>query len=270
MKWTREAEEAISRVPFFVRKKVRARVEKEARESGRHAVGLADVRLARKRYVSDMSSEIKGYRLDACFGQGGCPNRALESGSLVKKLEETLEKAQLLTFLTETVDGSLRHHHEFSVSIADCPNGCSQPQIKDIGIIGAVMPVVTEEECNGCNQCMVVCREKAVSYDDDRDVRTIDYEKCVLCGQCAEVCPTETIVRGEEVGYRVQLGGKLGRHPVLARELPGIFEEDEVVDIVSCCLDFYKNNSAGGVRFGELLTSGVFEKLWDDIRSRRV
>ncbi len=30
MKWTPEAEKAVKKVPFFVRKRVRARVEKEA------------------------------------------------------------------------------------------------------------------------------------------------------------------------------------------------------------------------------------------------
>ena len=28
----------------------------------------------------------------------------------------------------------LKFHHEFRVTVADCPNSCSQPQIKDIGI----------------------------------------------------------------------------------------------------------------------------------------
>ena len=35
MQWTPEAEDAIKKVPFFVRKKVRARVEKEARLAAR-------------------------------------------------------------------------------------------------------------------------------------------------------------------------------------------------------------------------------------------
>jgi hypothetical protein len=30
MKWTKEAEDAVSRVPFFVRKRVKKRVEEEA------------------------------------------------------------------------------------------------------------------------------------------------------------------------------------------------------------------------------------------------
>ena len=35
MEWTQDADESIQKVPFFVRKRVRARVEKEAKEAGK-------------------------------------------------------------------------------------------------------------------------------------------------------------------------------------------------------------------------------------------
>ncbi|MBW1941159.1 MAG: PCP reductase family protein, partial [Deltaproteobacteria bacterium] len=72
MKWLPEAEAALKKVPFFVRKKVRVRVEKEAAHAGRQVVGLSDVKATQKRYLNRMSSEIKGYQLDACFGSDGC------------------------------------------------------------------------------------------------------------------------------------------------------------------------------------------------------
>ncbi|MGD9332960.1 MAG: sulfite reductase, partial [Desulfobacterales bacterium] len=44
MKWAPEAEKAIKKVPFFVRKRVRARVEKEAEAGGKPVVTLAEVK----------------------------------------------------------------------------------------------------------------------------------------------------------------------------------------------------------------------------------
>ena len=44
MKWTPEAEAALKQVPFFVRKRVRARVENEARDAGRDRITLSDVK----------------------------------------------------------------------------------------------------------------------------------------------------------------------------------------------------------------------------------
>ncbi len=60
MEWTPEAEEAIRKVPVFVRKRVRARVEKETRASGKSIVSLINVRTTQTRFLSGMSSEPEG------------------------------------------------------------------------------------------------------------------------------------------------------------------------------------------------------------------
>ena len=74
------------------------------------------------------------------------------------------------------------------------------------------------------------------------------------------VCPTGSMIEGQK-GYRVQLGGKLGRHPQLANELPGIHDENAVIEIVKECLRFYKEKSKNGERFGQILTPADFEAL---------
>jgi hypothetical protein len=75
MKWSEEAEAAIKKVPFFARKRVRERVEKEAIEAGRPTVSIDAVKATPKRYLSGMAAEVKGYQLDTCFGPSGCPNQ---------------------------------------------------------------------------------------------------------------------------------------------------------------------------------------------------
>lgn len=257
MEWTSEAEAAIKKVPFFVRKKVRQRVESEATAAGKGRVGLADVKATQKRYLSRMSAEIKGYQLDTCFGPSGCPNRAIEAEALVEKLEQVLQAADLHAFLKSQVTEDLKFHHEFRVTVAECPNACSQPQIKDIGIIGAVRPVVTDEGCTRCRQCVDICPDRAVVLEDHDDRPRIDTTACMLCGKCVSACPTGTIAQDRRA-YRVLLGGKLGRHPRLAVELPGLFDTDDVVKIVERCLVFYKANSRGGRRFADIfIPAGV-------------
>jgi len=260
MKWMPEAEDAIKKVPFFVRKRVHARVEKEAGEAGKQVVSLADVRATQARYISSMSSEIKGYQIETCFGPGGCPNRAVISDRLVAQIEADVKKEDLLEFLQKTVKGDLKIHHEFRITLADCPNACSQPQIKDIGIIGACAPVVSDEPCSMCEACVNACREDAIRLDAAKENPIIDNDRCLKCGKCIPVCPTGTLAEGQK-GFRVQLGGKLGRHPRLARELPGIYDENTVMKIVKDCLRFYKENSKRGERFGQILTSADFERL---------
>jgi dissimilatory sulfite reductase (desulfoviridin) alpha/beta subunit len=251
MQWTAEAEAAIKKVPFFVRKRVRARVEDEAQQAGKKKVSLADVRLTQKRYLAKMSDEVRGYQLETCFGPGGCPNRAIDSDTLVERLEEILQRSDLRNFLEARVKGGLKHHHEFRATVADCPNACSQPQIKDMGIIGAAEPVITNEPCTLCQLCVEACAENAVRLKDSEEMPEIDYDRCVRCGKCIDVCPTGTLATGQR-GYRVLLAGKLGRHPRLAEELPGIYQEDEVLSILEGCLDYYKRNSKHGERFAEV------------------
>jgi hypothetical protein len=87
MKWTDQAEAAVKKVPFFVRKKVRARFEKEAHRAGKTEITLSDVKVTQARYLKKMSSEVKGYQVDACFGGSGCPHRAMASENLVERIE---------------------------------------------------------------------------------------------------------------------------------------------------------------------------------------
>ncbi|MCK5784794.1 MAG: 4Fe-4S binding protein [Desulfobacterales bacterium] len=260
MKWSSEAEAAIKKVPFFVRKKVRARVEKEATAEGKATVTMSEVNTTRKRFLTNMNSEVRGYQVDTCFGTGGCPNKANDSEKLLQRIEELIKKEDLLSFLKKRVRGDLKFHHEFRVTLADCPNACSQPQIKDIGIIGADEPFVTDEVCTLCNACVDACKEDAVLLNTHDEIPEIDFQRCLRCGQCIKDCPTGTI-SGAKKGYRVQLGGKLGRHPRLAKELPGIYSEDEVVKIVNVCIDFYKKNSIHGERFAEIMTDDDFQRI---------
>jgi dissimilatory sulfite reductase (desulfoviridin) alpha/beta subunit len=259
MQWTPEAEEALNKVPFFVRPRARARVEHEAAQAGKTQVTLADVRTARQRLISGMAAEVKGYQVELCFGPGGCPNTIMAATPLSERIEKVLREADLLGTLKSKGVRELKHHHEFRVAIAECPNACSQVQIKDVGIIAALRPQVGGEPCSGCEGCVSACREGAVGLDPTpRPV--IDPNRCVACGQCLPACPTGTLVPGVK-GWRIQLGGKLGRHPQLARELPGIYDEANAIQIVRACLELYKTRARGGDRFGAVLTADAFQSL---------
>ena len=258
MKWMPDAEAAIKNVPFFVRKKVRSRIENEATNAGKKMVSLSDVKAAQARFMSKMSSEIKGYQIDTCFGSSGCPNPTNSCDVLVKKIASLLEKADLLEFLKERVEGDLKYHHEFRVTLAECPNACSQPQIKDVGIIGVVIPEITDEECSGCEACVEACIETCIILDSEKNIPEIDHERCLKCGKCIHVCPSGTIA-AKNRGFRVQLGGKLGRHPKLAVELEGIYSKNEVLQLVKDCIDYYKKHSKHGKRFAEILNLSDFK-----------
>jgi dissimilatory sulfite reductase (desulfoviridin) alpha/beta subunit len=252
MKWNKQAEDAVSRVPFFVRRRVRKKVEEEAASSGAGEVTLEHVTACQQRYLNRMEDEVRGYQLETCFGPGGCPNRAVADDGLAAQLEALLASKKIRDFLKTRVKGPLKLHHEFRVSVSDCPNACSRPQISDIGLIAAVRPRFSEEECSRCAACVEVCREEALTLASADTRRSLDPNRCVSCGQCIRVCPTGSL-ENDAVGYRILVGGKLGRHPQLAREFEGIYSAEEVLRIVEQCLDHYLRENGEGERFGEIL-----------------
>jgi len=252
MKWTKEAEEAVSRVPFFVRKRVKKRVEEEAARLNAQEVRMEHVKACQRRFLNNMEEEVRGYQVEQCFGGNGCPNWAVQHDDLIQRLEKLLESKNLKGFLKERVKGPLKMHHEFRVSVSDCPNACSRPQIVDLGLIGAIRPGPGEGACTECGACVEICREGAIVLEEGAGAPSIDIEKCLCCSQCIRVCPAEAL-QGSEAGYRILVGGKLGRHPQLGRELEGIFSLEKTLKVVESCLETYLKHNEAGERFGDVL-----------------
>ena len=101
---------------------------------------------------------------------------------------------------------------------------------------------------------------------ENGEATAIDFQRCVHCGSCIAACPTGTL-KAVRKGYRVLIGGKLGRHPRLATELPGIHDAETVARMIADFLAFYKSRSTRGQRFAQLLTDtdiDAFSKKWAD------
>lgn len=277
MKWEGDAEAALKRIPFSDRRKVKARAEAAAVKAGKETVTLADALHAGGDTIDDAAVEAShggdGFRLEVCSGGGVCPNRAHrhsggDSRQLAEQIRTHLEKEAMGDFLRRHVKGPVRAHHAFTVSLSDCPNACSRPQIKDIGIIGAASPVLTDNACIMCGACEGACREGAVSVDVSHETPVIERERCISCGGCIAVCPTGKIEAGVS-GYRVMIGGKLGRHPRLASELRGIKDAQTVLCIVEWCVDEYKRLSTRGRRFAQIVADdpdGMLSRLSAECR----
>jgi dissimilatory sulfite reductase (desulfoviridin) alpha/beta subunit len=250
--WTREAEEAVMKAPFFVRRRVRLEVEKEAARQKASKVLLKHVTECRQKFLSGKPIASKGFQIEACFGASGCNNRANTSEDLLAELEKTLASRDMAGFLRERTAGALKIHHEFRVCFSECPNACSRPQIADIGIIGAVRPRVVQKECTGCALCVSECSEDAIHIEPDSGVALIDTSRCLLCGKCIQVCPSGAIEEAQK-GWRILAGGKLGRHPQLGKEMEGIYSSSEALRIVEEFLDIYFAQNIGGERLGAIL-----------------
>lgn len=194
----------------------------------------------------------KEFVIEACRGAQSCPHRAVDGAALARGLRQALEAlSPAARIQAKLAPGQpIRAHDCLRVSMSCCPNGCSRPQIADIGFIGAAGIGVTTEPCLQCGACLEACRENALSLDTQGP--TLDETLCLRCGACAKACPSGSLAV-THTGWRAMLGGRLGRHPRLARELPGLLTEGQAVDLAVRCLNLHLDQSRRGERFGALL-----------------
>lgn len=201
----------------------------------------------------------RGFVVEVCRGAQGCRHRANEGGAeLARGLEQALAGLDPASRMRAKSGGSLRAHDCFRVSVSCCPNGCSRPQIADVGLLGAAEVQVTDEACLECEACLEACREEALSLDSGGPILNLD--RCLRCGACAEVCPSRTLVV-TRTGWRAQLGGRLGRHPRLAHELPDLFTSGQAVALAARCLTLHLDEARPGERFGALLERLGLERV---------
>ncbi len=325
MEWDKEASSRLENVPIFVRRLARSKIEKHAREKGKNIVTVEDVEGAKANFMgtgndkgnkgvinaNPLSLDLNAgddkfeilkrsdeyevedgypamYHIDICRGEDvECPFLIVGVKDLLQKIKSRLKEIEFSKKLINRIEGKILPHQRLKIAIASCPNCCSQPQIRDFGVhVRAKVFVDKDVECNGCGNCLRVCKEGAIritglsnkpqeeieenthtshSENNRRDV-TINYDRCVHCGLCAEVCPTGTI-KTEKKCYRVMIGGKLGRHPRFADDLIDFADESEVIRALDVCVDAILNEKKEK-RFGELVRKIGIEEFKRRLRDK--
>lgn len=196
--------------------------------------------------------EISSYIVTACRGVSGagCRFAMASDESFVEKIEQTMASSGWDAFLRSTLGRPINHHNAFKISVAACPNGCSRPHIADVGFIKACEPKVDPAACTECRICEKVCPDNAVKVVSGGPI--FDYDECQKCGLCVAKCK-EGALSCRRSGYRVVLGGKLGRHPRLATELKGVYSVSQCTEILQKAIAFYMAHYEPRLRFGTLV-----------------
>ena len=101
----------------------------------------------------------------------------------------------------------------------------------------------------------------------DEQGPTISFDKCLFCGSCIRQCPTGTISE-EKSGYRILVGGKLGRHPRLAEDMGEIFPVEALPRVVDTVVEFYKRHCKHGERLSGTIERQGIEGLVAKMKNR--
>lgn len=54
------------------------------------------------------------------------------------------------------------------------------------------VPVINQQKCNGCGDCIVQCPTDALGWQDDK-ANLLYPDLCLYCATCEDICPTNAI-----------------------------------------------------------------------------
>ncbi|AET68728.1 dissimilatory sulfite reductase (desulfoviridin), alpha/beta subunit [Desulfosporosinus orientis DSM 765] len=174
-----------------------------------------------------------GFKLEHC--RPNCPKSVRKWDELYETLNHKLIDLNLYTVQEEKFSPVL-HHHLPKIAIAGCPNGCSQPDIKDFSISGYESPRISDNPCLQCGACVKGCLENAITLVPEGVI--IHKDRCLACGNCQKVCLSGTIAPGES-GWNLRIGGRVGRHPRFATFAGQALTDAEVIAWVTDSLEDY-------------------------------
>lgn len=202
-----------------------------------------------------MEDRITGYKLEHC--RPLCVKAIQSWEKLKEQLDKALSELDLGQHLKQKFE-TILYHHIPKICIASCPNSCSQPQIKDFAVIGYLRPKLTQEPCQGCQACVNVCIEEAVSWTGQGI--NLNPELCVQCGACVRSCPSGTLAE-EDSGWELRLGGRVGRHPRFAQTVGRLSSDQKVVSWVIEILDYYLKYGNPEERLSHFLERAVLSNV---------
>ena len=190
--------------------------------------------------------------LEVCRSEpNGCPNALISTAAWKSALEDwLLEKAISERLRRRVPGGHILHHHKLRMSISACPNACSRPQIADVGLVGFVRPVVAPDTCTLCGSCEAACPDSAIRVHEAPP--EFNRAACQGCFKCRDACPVGCITH-DVSGVRVLLGGKLGRHPRLARMVAEETEPSAAIRRIDDAVGRYLEHARPDERFSDFL-----------------
>ncbi len=148
--------------------------------------------------------------------------------------------------------GDVRLPHKFKIAVGGCPNNCVKPDLNDFGIVGQRPPLFDPEMCRGCKVCQIEknCRMSCCTLKDGKMAR--DENICNNCGYCIGKCPFQAVTPSD-VRYKCYIGGRWGRITRFGTPLPGLYTEEETLDMIERAILLFRDRGRKGERFAAMI-----------------
>lgn len=202
-------------------------------------------------HEESQTGEASTFRVEVCRAkERGCRSALTVLTPLQEATIEAIRESGWDEYLRRRVGGKPLAHQQLRVALAACPNCCTQPQIKDLGIVAGLSPKGIASSCTGCGKCAQVCQESAIAVAEEQ--ATFDRQICVSCGLCVRECQADAI-ETDGLRFHILVGGKLGRHPRFAEALPETVDTSQVSAVVRRLLRAVMDNMEDGERIGDVV-----------------
>lgn len=201
--------------------------------------------------MSEVASGPTPCWVRVCRGAEGCPRAVVDVAAAAAAVTAALDGIDVAGVVRRKAgSGRMLEHHRFRVTLSGCPNACSQPQIADVGMMGQERPLLDEAGCIACGLCVESCAETVFSLVSGR--LSMDESRCVGCGACMRVCPTAALTPAA-TGWKVLIGGRLGRHPRLGAQVSACAAIDEAISVATKVVELWDREGRRDERVGVLL-----------------
>jgi ferredoxin len=275
--WTKEAEDAVEKLPLppMISEYARLECERLARVKGVNQVTPEIVAEADTRYDLAIGRDVM-HKLRAMargegdgvvmpeefFDEGGgkelfnialCPSKYGAASDvkidnmkrLIPAVRAKLKELKVTDLMLELTTTAVMPHCEFRVSVSGCTNACFSPYFSDFGILGVYDVELIPERCTGCGKCAGYCSLGAITMRDKLPV--FDKSICIRCAGCEEFCP-ESAIGVKNMGYKVVVGGSGARHPHIADTVTEFTDLDGVLSILEKTIALVRANAKQSMR----------------------
>jgi len=302
MEWEAAAVDEFIKLPLIDSVKANARIhaEKMARRNGSVRVAPADLEQTKIVYFAKVSEAIRRREyekrvaagetdlwqrieragrailaaegslceVDTCrAGYSFCPTQVFNLKGLKNEIEALLKRLNFTERLADKLppDTMILAHHHFKLGLSGCVNGCAVPETKSFGVSGSARPCVTDKQCEQSFACVDTCKRGAIVIRDGGPV--INRNLCDACGQCIKACPSGALAT-EEKGYKVFVGGRLGRFHQHGHELFKMADQALVLKALEATVETYLAGAAAEEHPSAFLNrvglAPIYQRIYQD------
>lgn len=210
-----------------------------------------------------LNREIYLFDVIACRAE---PNdRNFDPWELKPEIEAKLKEMDITNVITDklSLKRPISNHHKFTVALAGCANGCVHPEARAFGISGVAKPIINDNDCSECYKCVDGCKQNAIILRRGRP--EIDASVCDYCGHCIKICPKH-VFESEENGFRVFVGGRLGRFHQPGFTLFRIADKGTVIKALSAVISLIKDKATGEESITDIIkrlgVAPIYERIY--------